>query len=131
MGGAGFPLHIKLSTSLEAEVDTIIINGSECEPYLNSDDRYMQECPEKVIYGTQVIMKYLGVDESYIAVEDNKPNAISSLKEALKDNDKIKVASLKTKFPQGESYRLVDAVTGRKVPQGGRTKDVKTFVTMY
>ncbi|MGB4350869.1 MAG: electron transport complex subunit RsxC [Tissierellaceae bacterium] len=129
MGGAGFPLHIKLSTSLEAEVDTIIINGSECEPYLNSDDRYMQECPEKVIYGTQVIMKYLGVDESYIAVEDNKPNAISSLKEALKDNDKIKVASLKTKFPQGESYRLVDAVTGRKVPQGGRTKDVKTFVT--
>ena len=53
MGGAGFPLHIKLSTSLEAEVDTIIINGSECEPYLNSDDRYMQECPEKVIYGTK------------------------------------------------------------------------------
>mgnify|MGYP000889349511 CR=1 FL=1 len=128
MGGAAFPLHSKMSTSLEAKVDTIILNGSECEPYLTSDHRMMVEHPEKVIFGLEVFMKYFGLDEGYIAVEDNKPDAISALRNASQGKN-IKVASLKTKFPQGESYRIVDAVTGRKVPQGGRCKDVQVFVT--
>ncbi|NLY44895.1 MAG: electron transport complex subunit RsxC [Tissierella sp.] len=129
LGGAAFPLHSKFTTSLEAGIDTIILNGSECEPYLTSDHRVMLESPEKVIYGLEVMMKYFGLNSGYIAVEDNKNDAIASLKESLKGNDSIHVASLITKFPQGESYRLVDAVIGRKVPQGGRTKDVKSFVT--
>lgn len=129
LGGAAFPLHSKLEISLEAGVDTAILNGSECEPYLTADHRVMLEYPEKVIYGLEIIMKYLGLDNGYIAVEDNKNDAIITLRENIKDKPEIKVASLKTKFPQGESYRLVNAVTGRIVPQGGRTKDVKSFVT--
>ncbi|MDR7870288.1 MAG: electron transport complex subunit RsxC [Tissierellaceae bacterium] len=129
LGGAAFPLHTKLSTSLEAGVDTAILNGAECEPYLTSDHRMMLEHPEKVIYGLEVIMKYLGLNNGYIAVEDNKADAINTLKETLRDKAQIQVASLKTKFPQGDSYRVVNSVTGRIVPNGGRTKDVKTFVT--
>ena len=129
MGGAAYPFHSKLAIAHESEVDTIILNGAECEPYLTADHRMMLENPEKVIYGLEVIMKYLGVGNGYIAVEDNKPDAINTLKETLKDNDKIQVASLQTKFPQGDSYRIVNAVTGRIVPFGGRTKDVQSFVT--
>lgn len=129
MGGAAFPQHTKLSTSLEAAVDTVILNGAECEPYLTCDHRVMLEHPEKVISGLEVMLKYFGLDNGYIAVEDNKNDAIASLKGSLQGNDSIKVASLKTKFPQGESYRIVNAVTGRIVPQGGRCKDVKSFVT--
>ena len=129
MGGAAYPLHTKFTISLEAGVDTAILNGAECEPYLTSDHRMMLEHPEKVIFGLEVIMKYLGLNNGYIAVEDNKEDAITSLKESLKDSNSINIASLKTKFPQGDSYRLVNAVTGRVVPQGGRTKDVKSFVT--
>lgn len=129
MGGASYPLHSKFTTSLEAGIDTAILNGAECEPYLTSDHRVMLESPEKVTYGLEVIMKYFGLNNGYIAVEDNKNDAIASLKESLKNNDSIHIASLKTKFPQGESYRIVNAVTGRIVPKGGRTKDAKTFVT--
>lgn len=129
MGGAAFPLHTKFTTSLEAGIDTIILNGAECEPFLTSDHRAMLEFPEKITYGLEVIMKYFGLNNGYIAVEDNKNDAIASLKESLKGNESIHVASLKTKFPQGESYRIVNAVTERVVPMGGRTKDAKTFVT--
>lgn len=129
MGGAAYPLHTKLTISQEADVDTAILNGAECEPYLTSDHRMMLEHPEKITFGLEVIMKYLGLSNGYIAVEDNKGDAIASLKESLKNNNDINVASLKTKFPQGDSYRIVGAVTGRTVPEGGRTKDVKTFVT--
>lgn len=129
MGGAAYPLHTKFAISLEAGVDTAILNGAECEPYLTCDHRMMLEDPEKVIFGLEVIMKYLGLKNGYIAVEDNKADAISTLKDSLKDNKEINVASLKTKFPQGDSYRLVNAVTGRTVPFGGRTKDAKSFVT--
>ncbi len=129
LGGASYPLHTKLTISLEAGVDTAILNGAECEPYLTSDHRMMLEYPEKVIFGLEVIMKYLSLNNGYIAVEDNKNDAISSLRESLSGKDNVQVASLKTKFPQGDSYRLVNAVTGRVVPQGGRTKDVQSFVT--
>ncbi len=129
LGGAAFPLHSKFTTSLEAGIDTIILNGAECEPYLTSDHRVMLESPERVTKGLEIIMKYFGLNSGYIAIEDNKEDAIASLKESLKENSSIQVASLKTKFPQGDSYRIVNAVTGRVVPQGGRTKDVKSFVT--
>ena len=129
LGGAAFPLHSKFTTSLDAGIDTIILNGAECEPYLTSDHRVMLESPEKVTYGLEIIMKYFGLNNGYIAVEDNKEDAITSLKESLKDKSNIHVASLKTKFPQGDSYRVVNAITGRVVPKGGRTKDVKSFVT--
>lgn len=129
LGGAAFPLHSKLYTALEAGVDIAILNGAECEPYLTADHRMMLEHPERVIYGLEILMKYLGLSNGYIAVEDNKGDAINTLKESIGDKDGIQVASLKTKFPQGDSYRLANAVTGRVVPFGGRTKDIHTFIT--
>lgn len=128
LGGAGYPMHSKLLTSEDCSVDTIILNGAECEPYLTCDHRIMLEHPDKVVFGLEVIMKYLNVEEGYIAVENNKMNAIEALKNAS-DNKNIKVVSLKTKFPQGDSYRIVDAVTGKKVPRGGRCKDANSIVS--
>ena len=131
LGGAGFPMHTKLITSDDNSVDTVILNGSECEPYLTCDHRIMLEEPEKVVTGLEIILKYLGLEDKngYIAVEDNKKDAIEVLKALDKGNVKVQVATCKTKFPQGDSYRIVDSVTGRKVPQGGRCKDAGSLVS--
>lgn len=128
MGGGAFPLHTKLITSDDRSVDTIILNGAECEPYLTCDHRIMLESPEKIVSGLEILMKYLDIENGYIAIENNKMDAIEVMREKTKDKN-IKVASLKTKFPQGDSYRIVDAVTGKKVPQGGRCKDVNSMVS--
>lgn len=128
LGGAGYPMHSKLIASDDCSVDTAILNGAECEPYLTCDHRIMLEHADKVIFGLEVIMKYLDVEEGYIAVENNKMDAIDALKNASKGKN-IKVVSLKTKFPQGDSYRIVDAVTGRKVPRQGRCKDANSIVS--
>ena len=128
MGGGAFPMHTKLTTSDDQSVDAIILNGAECEPYLTCDHRIMLEQPEKVVYGLKTIMKYLNVDNGYIAIEDNKMDAVKVLRETTKDTN-IKVASLKTKFPQGDSYRIVNSVLGRIVPKGGRCKDAGSLVS--
>lgn len=128
LGGAAFPMHTKLITSDDKSVDTIILNGAECEPYLTCDHRLMLEQPEKIIKGLKIIMKYLSVDNGYISIEDNKKDAIDLLRGITKEEG-IKVASLKTKFPQGDSYRIVDSVTKRKVPKGGRCKDAGALVS--
>lgn len=128
LGGAGFPMHTKLEIADDKSIDTIILNGAECEPYLTCDHRIMLEQPDKVIYGLEIIMKYLSVENGYIAVENNKMDAVEILRSAAKDKN-VKVATLKTKFPQGDSYRIVDAVTGRKVPKGGRCKDAGSLVS--
>lgn len=128
MGGGAFPLHSKLITSDDHSVDTVILNGAECEPYLTCDHRIMLEQPEKVIEGLNIIQKYLDAENGYIAIEKNKMDAVDSIKGAIKEKN-VNVAVLVTKFPQGDSYRIVDAVTGRKVPKGGRCKDVNSIVT--
>lgn len=128
LGGAGFPMHTKLITSDDQSIDTVILNGAECEPYLTCDHRIMLEHPEKVVDGLNIIMKYLNVENGYIAIEDNKKDAIDLLRNITKDH-KINIASMKTKFPQGDSYRIVDSVTGRKVPRGGRCKDAGSLVS--
>lgn len=133
LGGAGYPLHSKLITAedccaIGSSIETLILNGAECEPYLTCDHRIMLEHPDKVVFGLEVMMKYLDINEGYIAVENNKMDAIEALRNASKDKN-IKVVSLKTKFPQGDSYRIVDAVTGKKVPKGGRCNDAKSSVS--
>lgn len=127
LGGGAFPTHSKLIASDDCSVSNVILNGAECEPYLTCDHRLMLEQPEKVIQGLEFMMKYLNVEDGYIAIENNKMDAIEILREKTK-NSSIKVASLKTKFPQGDSYRIVDAVTGKKVPKGGRCKDACSLV---
>lgn len=128
MGGAAFPMHAKLEVTEDHNIDCVILNGAECEPYLTCDHRLMLEEAEKVIYGLEVMLDYLGLESGYIGVEDNKKDAIEVLKASVKDENKVKVASLKTKFPQGDSYRMVDSITKRVVPAGGRCKDVDAIV---
>ena len=117
MGGASFPTHVKLSGAI-GKVDTIIINAGECEPYITADDRLCREQPEKVIAGIQIIMKILGLSSAHIGIENNKPEAIRSLK-AHTGGTGIIVDVLQAKYPQGAEKQLIQAITGRQVPSGG------------
>lgn len=128
MGGAGFPTHVKLSPPVNKKIDTVIINGAECEPYLTGDNRNMVEFPEKIVFGLKAIMKAVNVERGIIGVENNKPHAIKALTEACKAEDNIKVMSLKVKYPQGDEKRLIDATLRRKVPSGGLPMDVGAVV---
>ncbi|MBC8590836.1 electron transport complex subunit RsxC [Wansuia hejianensis] len=130
MGGAAFPTHSKMTTSKDGNIDTIILNGAECEPFLTCDFRVMLERSEQVISGLELLMKYFGLNSGYIGIEDDKLEAIEKLESVSKSTGKeINVVALKSKFPQGDSYRIVNSVTGRIVPKGGRCKDVNTMVS--
>lgn len=126
MGGAGFPTHVKLSPPPEKKITHIIVNGAECEPYLTSDHRSMLENPEMIIDGLKICMKILGLEKGYIGVETNKQNAVAALKK-VKDSS-IEIATLITKYPQGAEKQLINAITGRKVPNGGLPADVGVIV---
>ncbi len=118
MGGATFPTHVKLSSGL-GKVDTIIVNVSECEPYIVADDRLCQEYPEQVVSGLLIIMKILGMNSAHIGIEDNKPAAAKALKVAIDPKTGIVVDVLPAKYPQGAEKQLIKAITGREVPSGG------------
>ena len=118
MGGATFPTHVKLSSGI-GKVDTIIVNVSECEPYITADDRLCREFPDKLISGLKVVMKILGLDKAHIGIEDNKPEAVQALKAALDPASGIQIDVLPAKYPQGAEKQLIYAVTGRQVPSGG------------
>ncbi len=118
MGGATFPTHVKLSSGL-GKVDTIIVNVSECEPYIVADDRLCREYPAQVISGLQIIMKILELQGAHIAIEDNKPQAVKALKKEIDPKTGIRVDVLPAKYPQGAEKQLIYAITGREVPSGG------------
>lgn len=128
MGGAGFPTHVKLSPPPEKKIDTAIVNGSECEPFLTSDHRQMLEMPDKIITGLKAMMKALKVERGFIAIEDNKMDVVEVLRSLLKPEDNIKVVTVKAKYPQGDEKRLIYAITGREVPSGGLPMDVACVV---
>lgn len=128
MGGAGFPTHVKLSPPPEKKIDTVIINGAECEPFLTSDHRLMLEMPEKIVFGLKAIMKALNVERGFIGIENNKMDAVDTLKAVIKPQDNIQIVTLKAKYPQGDEKRLINATTGRKVPSGGLPMDVSCVV---
>jgi len=127
MGGATFPTHVKLSPPVEKPIDTLIINGVECEPYLTVDHRLMLEQPQKIIDGITVLRKVLDVHNLHIGIEANKPDAIQVLRR-LCSGTGIEVIPLKVKFPQGAEKQLIKAVTGREVPSGGLPMDVGVVV---
>ena len=118
MGGATFPTHVKLSSAI-GKVDTIIVNVSECEPFITADDRLCREYPGDVVSGLRIVMRILGMEKAHIAVEDNKPEAARSLKRVLANQTGITVDVLPAKYPQGAEKQLIYAVTGREVPSGG------------
>lgn len=128
MGGAAFPTIVKISPPPDKKVDVIILNGAECEPYLTADSRLMEEYPDDIVYGLRAIMKAMGVKKGIIGIEDNKPRAIISMRNAAKGFDGIEVAVLKTKYPQGSEKHIIKAITGRVVPSGKLPADVGVVV---
>ena len=115
LGGAGFPTHVKLSPKEPDKIDTIIINGAECEPYITVDYRCMMEIPEQLISGLKLILTLFPKAKGVIGIEDNKPDAIAKMQELCKGESRIEVAPLKTKYPQGAERSLIYAVTGRAI----------------
>ena len=118
MGGATFPTHVKLSSGL-GKVDTIIVNVSECEPYIVADDLLCQTYPQEMISGLQQIMKVLQLHTAHIAMEDNKPKAAKAIEDALPKDGSIRLDILPAKYPQGAEKQLIKAITGREIPSGG------------
>ncbi len=115
MGGAGFPTHVKMSVKDPSKIDYIIVNGAECEPYLTSDYRRMIEEPEKLLEGLKVYLKLFPYSLGIIAIEDNKPDCIKVFKALTKEEPRITVKALKTKYPQGSERHLIYACTGREL----------------
>ena len=118
MGGAAFPTNVKLSSGL-GKVDTVIVNVSECEPYIVADDRLCQEFPEQMLSGLRIVMQLLQLNKAFIAIEDNKKVAAETLREYLQGQDAITLKLLPAKYPQGAEKQLIQAVTGRQIPSGG------------
>ena len=129
MGGAMFPTAVKYAPPENKKVDTLIINGAECEPYITADYRLMLEKPDEIIEGIKIAKKILGVDKVFIGVEDNKRKAIKKLKERIAKKDGMKVIKLKTKYPQGGEKQLIKAILNREVPSGGLPFDVGVVVS--
>ncbi|MEZ4840477.1 MAG: electron transport complex subunit RsxC [Flavobacteriaceae bacterium] len=128
LGGATFPSHVKLDLKNDNKVDYLIINGVECEPYLTADHRLMLEKAEEIIVGIQILMKALHINKAVIGIENNKRDAIEVLKKATADNDRIQVAALQVKYPQGSEKQLIKAIIGREVPKGGLPMDIGVIV---
>ncbi len=128
LGGASFPTHVKLSPPEGKVIDTVILNGAECEPYLTADHRLMLERTENVIFGLRAIMKVLDQEKGYIAIENNKPNAIEAMEKALEKYPNIEVKVVEAKYPQGDEKRIISAITGREVPSGGLPMEVGCVV---
>lgn len=133
LGGAGFPTHVKLSPPPNAKIDYLILNGAECEPYLTTDHRLMLEYPEKVVEGTKVILKILGIKQAIIGIELNKPDAINAMNKAAQagagaDEFEVRVQGMQVKYPQGSEKQLIYSLTQRSVPGGGLPFDVGVIV---
>ena len=126
MGGATFPTHIKLEAS--NDIKALIINGSECEPYITTDHRMMVDMADDVMKGIKHIQTALGAERVLIGIEANKPEAIKNMAEASKVYDDVTVYSLKTKYPQGGEKQLIYAMTREKVPNGGLPSDLGYIV---
>lgn len=138
MGGAGFPTAVKLSPKEPEKIEYVIVNCAECEPYLTSDYRKMLEEPRELIGGLKVILSLFENARGILAVEDNKPNCISKLKRLTKNETKITVKALKTKYPQGSERQLIYAATGRAINSsmlpadaGCVVNNVDTVIAVY
>lgn len=133
-GGATFPTAVKFSIPEGRSVDTLIVNGVECEPYLTADHRLMLEEAPRLIVGARLLMRALGVNRAIVGVENNKPDAIAHLAATLEEmgpfpEGAIEVAALKVKYPQGGEKQLIQALTGREVPSGKLPLDVGCVVS--
>ncbi|MDD4699890.1 MAG: electron transport complex subunit RsxC [Oscillospiraceae bacterium] len=130
LGGAGFPTHVKLNINPDKKLDTLIINGAECEPYITSDYREFMENPDDILEGVLLLKRIIGFKNVIICIENNKPEAIDTLSHVIADkNDpSIKIMKLKSHYPQGAEKVLIFTATGRKLPLGKLPADVGCVV---
>ena len=129
LGGAGFPTDVKMLPKNLSDIDTLVINGAECEPYLTTDNREMLEHPQEIIYGIESVQKYLGIEKAILCIEENKPEAIDVMTKMLeKKNDNISVCVLESRYPQGAELLLIKNATGRVVPRGQLPASVGVIV---
>ena len=128
LGGAAFPTHVKLSPPEDKWIDTVILNGCECEPYLTCDHRLMVEKTYEIVQGFKIIAKILEVTSCYIGIERNKEDAIRVVREEIRNEANMEVVPLKTKYPQGSEKQLIKAILGREVPSGELPLDVGVVV---
>jgi len=128
LGGAAFPTHVKLLPPKDTTIDTIVINGAECEPYLTTDHRSMVEYPDRVHFGVRIMMHALGVKRAVIGVERNKPDAIEALERTRPTDLDVTVLPLTVKYPQGAEKMLIRAVLGREVSSGQLPASVGVIV---
>ena len=128
LGGASFPTHVKLAPPKDKKAECLILNGTECEPYLTSDDRIMRERPQEILIGGAIMMKALGVTRGYVGIEENKPAAIAAMTEAARSFPQIEIVTLKKRYPQGGEKQLIDAVIRRQVPSGALPIDTGAVV---
>ena len=138
MGGAGFPTKVKLSPKEPDKIDYVIANCAECEPYITADYRCILETPEKLVGGMKVVLRLFDNAKGIFGVEDNKPDCIAKLKELTKDEPRMEVVSLKTKYPQGGERQLIYATTGRAINSamlpadaGCVVDNVATMISIY
>ena len=128
MGGATFPTHVKLSPPPEKPIDTVILNGAECEPYLTADHRLMLEQPDGIVEGLKLFLRAVGARKGFIAVESNKPDCHRLLSEKVSGEFDIDCVMLQVKYPQGAEKQLIKAILDRDVPSGGLPMDVGALV---
>lgn len=138
MGGAGFPTRVKLSPKEPEKIDYVIANCAECEPYITADYRAMLEMPEKLVGGMKIVLKLFDNAKGIFGVEDNKPDCIARLKELTKDEPRMEVLALKTKYPQGGERQLIYATTERAINSamlpadaGCVVDNVATMISIY
>ncbi|WP_455207877.1 electron transport complex subunit RsxC [Kaarinaea lacus] len=128
LGGAAFPTHAKLIPPKDEPVDTLIINGAECEPYLTTDHRVMLEQTADIMLGIRYLLKATGARKVIIGVEANKPDAYAALSDAAKDEHNVTVEEVSAKYPQGAAKILIKALTGRETPSGAHTSAIGVIV---
>jgi len=128
LGGAGFPTGVKLDPQNLDEVDTLVINAAECEPYITADYREMMECGEDVVEGAKLVKEYLGLSKVIIGIEANKPQAIAKMTELTNGLEGFSVATLPSVYPQGAEKVLIEQTTGKEVPQGALPAAVGVIV---
>lgn len=129
LGGAAFPTAVKLRPPAGTVIDTYLLNGAECEPFLTADHRLMVENPESIVLGLRALMKAAGAEKAVVAIEDNKPDAVEALSRACAGLTGVRVEVVHTKYPQGSEKHLIKAILGREVPSGGLPLHVGVVVS--
>lgn len=128
LGGAAFPTHVKMRLPEGRTVDTVVVNGCECEPYLTTDHRVMVEQPAEVLHGARIARKAVGALRIIVGVEDNKPDAIEALRKAAASDPDVSIAAVPSRYPQGAEKMLIRTVLGREVPSGGLPSEIGVAV---